>query len=426
MKIIVYDAGYENFYPITYTRPVFDLKLGNVTFLGQIKREFSEFEIAIITREYLAKYMKEKNREEPVNDEKFFDDDILFIDGRVVVTGRLKRRILEEIERKKESLVFIDHEGEIVVAYLRERLLRDHAKSLIAGKFDFRRACEKTVKIKALVIKYPWELIANLEQILKEILAKEGGGRILGEVEPGAKIVGSMIYIGENSLVESGARIISDKGPVYIDSGVIVENGSRIEGPIYIGSKTFILSNTRVAVSAIGSVCRIGGEIERCLIQGYSNKYHLGFLGHSYVGEWVNIGAGTTNSDLKNTYGTIRTTIGERIIDTGEIKYGCLIGDFVKTSIGTYIYAGKKIGIASHTHGYILEDVPSFTIWAKSFGVEPVELEIDSVIRTQERMMMRRGIKMVNADKKLMKYLFELTLPERKKKGVKRRKIKFS
>ena len=425
MKIVVYDTGYREFYPITYTRPVFDLRLGNTTFLDIIKRIFSEFEIAIITRDYLAEYMKEKNRKEIVNDESFFDDDIFFINGRVVVTEKLKEKFLGEIEKRKENLVFTNH-GEIVAAYLREKLLRDHVRSFIAEEFDFKRICERTIETEALIIKYPWELIANLDWILKETLFRKKQSQILGEVEIGAKIIGSATYIGESSLVEAGARIISDKGPVYIDNGVIVESGSRIEGPSYIGNGTLILSNARVIASVIGPVCRIGGEIERCIVQGYSNKYHLGFLGHSYVGEWVNIGAGTTNSDLKNTYGTIRTTIGDEVIDTGEVKYGCLIGDFVKTSVGTYIYTGKKIGIASHTHGYILEDVPSFTIWAKSFGIEPVELEIDSVIKTQERMMKRRGIKMADADKKLIKHLFDLTSLEREKKGVRRQKIKFS
>lgn len=425
MKIVVYDTGYREFYPITYTRPVFDLRLGNTTFLDIIKRIFSEFEIAIITRDYLAEYMKEKNRKEIVNDESFFDDDIFFINGRVVVTEKLKEKFLGEIEKRKENLVFTNH-GEIVAAYLREKLLRDHVRSFIAEKFDFKRKCERIIETEALIVRYPWELIANLEQILKETLFREEQSKILGEVESGAKIIGSATYIGEDSLVEAGARIISDKGPVYIDNGVIVESGSRIEGPTYIGREVLILSSARVTTSVIGPVCRIGGEIERCIIQGYSNKYHLGFLGHSYIGEWVNIGAGTTNSDLKNTYGTIRVTIEDKVIETGEIKYGCLIGDFVKTSVGTYIYTGKKIGIASHTHGYILEDVPSFTIWAKSFGIEPVELEIDSVIKTQERMMKRRGIKMADADKKLIKHLFDLTSLEREKKGVRRQKIKFS
>jgi glucose-1-phosphate thymidylyltransferase len=157
----------------------------------------------------------------------------------------------------------------------------------------------------------------------------------------------------------------------------------------------------------------VGGELEESIIQGYSNKGHEGFLGHSYVGEWVNLGAATSNSDLKNTYGTVLFAIKGKKVDTGQNKVGCFIADNVKTSIGTQIYTAKKVGVASQLHGFITEDVPSFSIWAKNLGVRPTELYMESVIKTQEKVMSRRGIKQSQEDIDLLHKLFRITAKER-------------
>jgi len=175
---------------------------------------------------------------------------------------------------------------------------------------------------------------------------------------------------------------------------------------------------------SIGPVCRIGGEVEESIIHGYSNKYHDGFLGHAYVGEWVNLGALTTNSDLKNTYGTVR--VGPEKVDTGRQKVGAFIADFVKTSVGTLLYTGKRVGVASHLHGLIAEDVPSFTIYAKSLGVEPVELEPESALKTLERMMARRGLSPTNAVRRLLERVFYITEREKLQAGVKRGRFSLS
>jgi len=162
----------------------------------------------------------------------------------------------------------------------------------------------------------------------------------------------------------------------------------------------------------------VGGELEETIVQGYTNKYHTGFIGHAYIGEWVNLGAATTNSDLKNTYGTVQVVTGGKKVDTGQIKVGCFIGDHAKTSIGTQIYTGRMIGVASHVHGFVTEDVPSFTIWAKSLGAKSVELELESAIKTQERVLSRRGVKQTSEDVKLMRKLFEITAQKRERAGV--------
>jgi glucose-1-phosphate thymidylyltransferase len=135
------------------------------------------------------------------------------------------------------------------------------------------------------------------------------------------------------------------------------------------------------------------------------------------------MGAATTNSDLKNTYGTVQVVTRGKSVDTGTTKVGCFIGDHAKTSIGTQIYTGKKIGVASQVHGFVTKDVPSFTIWSESLGSKPVELYLQSAIETQKRVLSRRGVEQTREDIELLKKLFQITTQERKKAGVVKEKF---
>src|SRR5436190_22914514 len=129
-----------------------------------------------------------------------------------------------------------------------------------------------------------------------------------------------------------------------IDREAVIAAFSRLEGPCYIGPQTHVLGAKIRSGTTLGPNCRIGGEVEESIIHGHSNKYHDGFLGHAYVGEWVNLGALTTNSDLKNDYSTVSVMMGGKSVDTGSTKVGSLIGDHVKTSIGTLMNTGSVVG----------------------------------------------------------------------------------
>ena len=165
--------------------------------------------------------------------------------------------------------------------------------------------------------------------------------------------------------------------------------------------------------------------MEHSIISDYTNKAHAGFIGHSYVGEWINIGAMTTTSDLKMTYGNIKMNIGNKKVDTGQNKIGSFFADMVKTSIGTLIYSGRRIGVSSHLHGLVAQDVPSFTIYGTSLGARNMELELESIIETQKRMMRRRNQLMSEAYGQMIKDLFATTAADRKKHGVHKGKFAF-
>ena len=165
--------------------------------------------------------------------------------------------------------------------------------------------------------------------------------------------------------------------------------------------------------TSITSGCKVAGEIDASIVSERTNKSHDGYLGHSVVGSWVNLGAMTTNSDLKNTYGKISVKMGRKPIDTGEIKVGVFLGDMSKTAIGSLLSSGRKVGVGSQVFGIVSEDVPSFTMYGKSLAARSAEIYIESVLSTQKRMMERRGLHMTDAMASLIRSIYKMTKGER-------------
>jgi UDP-N-acetylglucosamine diphosphorylase / glucose-1-phosphate thymidylyltransferase / UDP-N-acetylgalactosamine diphosphorylase / glucosamine-1-phosphate N-acetyltransferase / galactosamine-1-phosphate N-acetyltransferase len=199
-----------------------------------------------------------------------------------------------------------------------------------------------------------------------------------------------MLRLGADVTIEPNVVLDFSHGPIHLDDGVTVRAFTRLAGPAYVGRNSTLLGGPYEAVS-IGPVCRVHGELEESVVLGYSNKAHDGFLGHAYLGRWVNLGALTTNSDLKNNYGTIRmwTPEGER--DTGLIKLGCLLGDYVKTGIGALINTGTVIGAGSSLYGTDMPPkyVPPFS-WGS--GSDLVEYDVDKFLSVTGTVMGRRGL----------------------------------
>ena len=181
-----------------------------------------------------------------------------------------------------------------------------------------------------------------------------------------------------------------------------------------IGKSSKILEHTVIKDRVvIGDVCKIRGEVTEALIMDYSNKQHYGFLGNAFVGEWVNLGAGTCNSDLKNTYGEIRVKKRDSKINTGEQFLGCVIADYSKSAINTSIFTGKTIGVSSYLYGFVDEDVPSFVSYMKYLSCGSFTFKVEKAIETQRRMFSRRGRDQTQQDEQLLQYVFDVTKAER-------------
>jgi UDP-N-acetylglucosamine diphosphorylase/glucosamine-1-phosphate N-acetyltransferase len=417
------DESYENFFPLTYTRPVFDCRSGMLNLLERAQRSYPESKILLFARNYLASTLK-KRFSHPVNASDSIDDETLLINGSLVMDEKIKQLIKKKLVKN----TLITQKGRIAIALLREDTVRNHGKELCnpltaSTLKKLVKNCKTLEASNLPLLEYPWDLVNKNADLIKEDYAALGKKESEGTIDSRAAVYGNQenVYVGKGSFIEAYVTLDARDGPIFIGNETTVQAGSRITGPTYIGNKTIISSGLIREGCNIGHVCLVGGELEETIIQGYTNKNHTGFIGHAYIGEWVNIGAATTNSDLKNTYGTVQVTIKGQSTDTGQAKMGCFIGDHVKTSIGTQIYTGKKIGVASQVHGFITKDVPSFTIWS-SLGSKPVELYLQSAIETQKRTLSRRGVKQTKEDVELLKKLFEITAPERKKSGIIKKK----
>jgi UDP-N-acetylglucosamine diphosphorylase/glucosamine-1-phosphate N-acetyltransferase len=194
------------------------------------------------------------------------------------------------------------------------------------------------------LMNYPWDLVDHNAAALREDARTWRRGRSLGP-QSSASVVGSSddFLCDRSAHIEPHVLVDTTHGPVLVDTGAVVQAFSRLQGPCYIGPETQVFA-ARIRESSIGPHCRIGGEVESSIVQGYTNKYHDGFLGHSYLGEWVNFGAGTHTSDLRTDYGQITMPVNGRSVETGLMKIGALIGDHTRTSIATLLNTGTVVG----------------------------------------------------------------------------------
>ncbi len=231
-------------------------------------------------------------------------------------------------------------------------------------------------------------------------------------VPAGVHVIGSgPVSLAQDALVEPGVVLDVSAGPVIVSAGARVHGPARIVGPTYVGPGSVLLGGV-VAGAAIGPQCRVRGEVDASVILGFANKAHDGYLGRSIVGRWVNLGAMTSNSDLKNTYGVVRLRTGGRDVDTGLLKVGCFLGDHVRTGIGTLLNSGTVVGAGSSLFGGGMpaRDVPPFS-WCGAGGLD--ETRIDGFLETASRVMARRGVSMTDGVRRLYRRAFSATAPLR-------------
>src|SRR3989338_1351339 len=220
------------------------------------------------------------------------------------------------------------------------------------------------------------------------------------------------VYVGQEVKIDELVVLNTEQGDIIIDDGAHLYPFSYIEGPCYIGAHTEVKPHAQIRKNtSIGHHCKIGGEVSGSIFQPYTNKAHHGFVGDSYIGSWVNLGAGTTTSNIKKTYGTVRIEYSGKRIDTGLQFLGCIMGDYVKTAINTSMYTGKIIGAYAQLFGCTRENVGSFVMDTHD-GKK--EFELDAGLREQARVFERRGKLQTDADKKFMSDVFGKTRDERK------------
>jgi len=358
----------------------------------------------------------------------------ILISSRALLSQEAANRVVQE----RSEVVFESADHEILGACLSaprlQQVGRDWPDIIIS---DAVRGLPR-VQINGLHARYPWQLVnwvgheiaADLQiaesesnsvplplPINTSVKGVENLG-VTGDVfiGPGAIFDASAysIRLEEGSCIEAGAILAALDGPIWIDQRARILPGAIITGPAYIGPDSIVRQGARLNGDiALGPHCRVGGELSSVIMQGYSNKQHSGYLGTSFLGEWVNLGAATDNSDLKNNYRPIEVILNNRKIDSGDLHVGVFLGDFVRTAIQTRLNSGTAVGACCNLFGADFPDkaVPPF-IWAASDGYQ--EYRIEKALETIRTIMERRKKRLAPDYEAALRKLFDETKPARK------------
>ncbi|MFN0136566.1 MAG: GlmU family protein [Phycisphaerae bacterium] len=408
--IVIYeDDAFTNLLPLTFIRPACRLRCGIVTLWEKIAAAYPAAECVIHTRPVLAAVTREELPGVRVN--KFDATTMLLINGRLLAPGNLA----ELIPATGPSCAFVSR-GLMVAARLSGVQCRRVAELLAAGPLptDWPIGLD-AVEVDAALIRYPWDLVRhNPAQIRSDFAWIAMGGKILGHVHRAAVLDGeSNIYVAADAEVQAGAILLAGDGPIYVGPGAKVMAGACIQGPVAIGAHSLVKMQAKIYEgTTLGEYCKVGGEVEESIFQGYSNKQHDGFLGHSVLGEWINLGADTNNSDLKNNYGNVKVMIRHEMVDSGSQFVGATIGDHTKTGINTMINTGTVIGVGCNLFGadYLPKYVPSFC-WGGSAGFE--EYQFEPFAATAARVLLRRKRALSDAARAMLRSVHEVTTDER-------------
>jgi UDP-N-acetylglucosamine diphosphorylase/glucosamine-1-phosphate N-acetyltransferase len=247
----------------------------------------------------------------------------------------------------------------------------------------------RATEIEGLALRGTYDLLTATEHFLAADCADFLASGDQDPIMDGSIVLGDPTdVISRGALVEPGVVFDVRNGVIVLEEGVEVRHGTRLEGPLYAGSRTRLLGGF-IRASVFGPWCVVRGEVAASVFNGYANKAHDGFVGHSILGHWVNLGAGTTTSNLKNTYGEVRLTVEGKAIDTKRTNLGSLIGDHAKVAIGTMLPTGAVIGAGANVFG---GQVPKY-VPPLSWGVTGQEtLDEAGFLRIAERVMPRRQV----------------------------------
>lgn len=388
------DEHYESLFPLTFCRPACTLLMGGQDNVSRFQSYFPNVTAGIHCRPHLRMLLKELYPGRGINEVNLGSPG-LFLNGRLVLNGYVYGVVLSVLQENEDAL--ITYRGHVLALYLRGdnlTMIRE-VLSKVPGSADllrlFRQGCVvKELTQDVMLLNYPWDVISKSLFCISEPSHNYKLGFLKGTVGFFISMKNEKnIFIDREAVIEDFVVINAEKGPVYIEGQVRVRSHSYLEGPLFIGSGTTILGGN-IKRSVIGKHCKVYGELDGVILESFSNKAHEGFLGNSWVGNWVNIGAGTTTSTLKNNYTPVVALLSGEKIKTGQLFLGSFFGDHVKTGILTMLNPGTMIGFGSMIvgAGYHQKWVPPFS-WGSMGNYTRVLL--DPLLDTMTAVMERRG-----------------------------------
>lgn len=388
--ILFDDETRESLKPLTYIRPVCDIRVGILTIREKWEKYLGE-KTSTITEDYLSvKYPTEES------------EAMMLINGSICPTESL----VKQVKALKTGQTLMS-EGNVIIAMYKtkeEFLAEEDNSETIESKEDFIR------------IVNPWDIFVMNDRAIREDFALITKGRKSAKLSETNRVLGAENVFVEDGAVVECATLNAKEGPIYIGKDAEIMENSVVRGPFAMCEHAVLKLSAKIyGATTLGPYAKVGGELANVVIFGYSNKAHDGFMGNSVIAEWCNIGADTNASNLKNTYEEVRLWSIEKgtFVPTGQTFCGTIMGDHSKCGINTMFNTGTVVGVSANIygHGYQRNYLPSF-VWGGNSGLKTFEPE--KAIEVAEKMYERRGMKMSDDDKRILLYVYRSTLKNKK------------
>lgn len=401
--VVVEDASVNRLYPITVGRPAYTITCATYQLqdwlpkLGNNVKALVRPHLREIQKLDAPHLMQEIDPEAPWT---------LVINARLVPSFENLEHVIRFAQTKEPAVVQLNPWSIAAAMVPTEQLDLASDDATLVSIERFFSSEPTNLNLPLRLFEYPHDVVRENLSAFSENLQYRLSQGDYREIAEGVFVLGDVTI---SDFVVTNTK----RGPIVIDDGSVIGPFCFLRGPIHIGKNCRI--NEHAAIKdcvSIAHTIKIGGEIEASIIEPYSNKQHHGFLGHSYLGSWINLGAGTCNSDLKNTYGEVKIEYEGAKVSTGMQFIGCIIGDYAKSAINTSIFTGKLIGAGSMLYGFVTTNVPSFVNYARAFG-QVTESPPSILELTQKRMFARRSVEQRPCDIQLIYDMYELTRTER-------------
>lgn len=386
MNYILFDDNRRTaLLPLAYTRPIADIRIGIMT----IREKWEHF-LNSKTSSYTEPYLASKF---PIVIENLN----LLINGSILPTEGLTKEITSL--KPGEKLLSND----IIVAYCVKGKDVGHYSEL--EKFGVKKTNSDFIKVDNT-----WDIFSKNDLALRadfNLLTKDRKSEKLSDTNF-VQGNSSDIFLEEGAEVEY-AFLNAKSGPIYIAKDAVIMEGSKVRGPFSLGQHSQLKMDAKIyGATTIGPHCKVGGEINNSVFFGYSNKAHDGFLGNAVLGEWVNLGADTNNSNLKNTYDSVKlwSYADEKFVNTGLQFCGLIMGDHSKTGINTMFNTGAVVGVSANLFGsgYQRNFIPSFS-WGSPLKMLTFDLNKSFDVATA--VMARRGLQFDETEKEILTQIYK-------------------
>jgi UDP-N-acetylglucosamine diphosphorylase/glucosamine-1-phosphate N-acetyltransferase len=404
MHVVIFEGSrWDSFAPISLSKPTFALPCGMGTLLETQLQLLHPTRLSLWVRPQMVEYCKQyvlptlkipTTINEPLNDEP-----ALLTNGRTLHFATFEMPTAPSV---------VLQDGAVQYAYVTNMSGLSPADAMQRSSRWLSLSELPQSMAQGRYIERLWDLISwNEEALIADFVRWRNCTQSPGE-GPWHLINVENICLAKGAKLSPGCVLDGSKGPIVLDEGASVGANAVVQGPCYVGQYATIhpLALIRPGTT-IGDVCKIGGEVSNSIISPFTNKAHDGFLGDSFVGSWVNLGAGTTTSNLKNTYGEVTIRIGEKEHKTGRQMLGSIIGDHTKTAIGTLLNTGSYVGYACLLAGNGLAPkfTPSFTFWTDKGSAK---YDMNKAKEVAARSLDRRDKQFTDADEAVMRYVTEI------------------